>query len=156
MTGMGALDRMHYAPMTRADVDEVFALELSVYPHPWTYGNFVDSLASGYHGWVMREAAGKLAGYFLLMGAVDEAHLLNVAVAADRQGQGLGRRLLDRAAACARGLSMRSILLEVRPSNLRALKVYMAYGFVEIGRRKAYYPAHDGKREDAIVMRYVL
>lgn len=149
----GEHDQLRYAPMVLADVDDVFALELSVYPHPWTRGNFVDSLASGYHGWVLRDAGGKLAGYFLLMGAVDEAHLLNVAVAADRQGQGLGRYLLDKTVACARGLSMQSILLEVRPSNERALKVYDKYGFAEIGRRKGYYPAHDGKREDAIVMR---
>ena len=49
-----------------------------------------------------------------------------------------------------------SVLLEVRPSNLRALQVYQRYGFAEIGRRKAYYPAHNGQREDAIVMRYLL
>ncbi|MGZ8290616.1 MAG: ribosomal protein S18-alanine N-acetyltransferase [Telluria sp.] len=149
-------DQLRYAPMELADLDEVFGLELSVYPHPWTRGNFVDSLASGYHGWVLRDAAGKLAGYFLLMAAVDEAHLLNVAVAADRQGKGLGRYLLDRTVACARGLSMQSILLEVRPSNERALKVYKMYGFTEIGRRKGYYPAYDGQREDAIVMRLEL
>ncbi|MGZ8321407.1 MAG: GNAT family N-acetyltransferase, partial [Telluria sp.] len=75
---------------------------------------------------------------------------------AERQGQGIGRCLLDQAVACARALSMESILLEVRPSNLRALKVYRDYGFTEIGRRKAYYPDHDGKREDAIVMRLPL
>ncbi|RJG16324.1 ribosomal protein S18-alanine N-acetyltransferase [Massilia cavernae] len=149
-------EQLRYAPMVLADVDDVFALELTVYPHPWTRGNFADSLASGYHGWVLRDPDGKLAGYFLLMAAVDEAHLLNVAVAADRQRQGLGRYLLDKTVACARGLAMHSILLEVRPSNERALKVYKMYGFTEIGRRKGYYPAHDGKREDAIVMRLEL
>ncbi len=46
-----------------------------------------------------------------------------------------------------------SVLLEVRPSNARALAVYERFGFAEIGRRKGYYPAHEGKREDAIVMR---
>ena len=148
-------DRLEYAPMVMADLDEVFALEQSVYPHPWSRGNFVDSLASGYNAWVLRDQR-ELAGYFLLMAAVDEAHLLNVSVAASRQGQGLGRYLLDKVAACARGLGAESILLEVRPTNLRALKVYQRYGFTEIGRRKAYYPAHNGQREDAIVMRYVL
>jgi ribosomal-protein-alanine N-acetyltransferase len=156
MTAACAHEGMHFAPMTRDDVNEVFALELAVYPHPWSIGNFIDSIESGYHGTVLRDAQGRLAGYFLLMGAVDEAHLLNVAVAAERQGQGIGRCLLDQAVACARALSMESILLEVRPSNLRALKVYRAYGFTEIGRRKAYYPDHDGKREDAIVMRLPL
>ena len=149
-------ERLAYAPMTAADVGQVVALEEQVYPHPWSRGNFVDSLDSGYPAWTLRDEVGALAGYFLLMPVVDEAHLLNVAVAAHYQRQGLGRFLLDKVGACARGLSMQSILLEVRPSNLRAHQVYCRYGFVEIGRRKAYYPAHQGWREDAIVMRLAL
>lgn len=156
MSSLIAHDLLQYAPMVAADLEEVYALELSVYPHPWSRGNFLDSLSSGYSAWTLRDEHGRLAGYFLLMAAVDEAHLLNVAVAAARQRTGLGRYLLDKIAACARGLGMDAILLEVRPSNLRALKVYERYGFAEIGRRKAYYPAHNGQREDAIVMRYVL
>lgn len=152
-------DGFDYAPMTLADLDQVVALEQSVYPHPWSCGNFADSLDAGYHAWVLRgrgEPGGDLAGYFLLMAALDEVHLLNVSVAATHQRQGLGRYLLDKAAACARGLGAESVLLEVRPSNLRALHVYQRYGFADIGRRKAYYPAHNGQREDAIVMRYLL
>jgi ribosomal-protein-alanine N-acetyltransferase len=143
-------------PMAMDDVDAVHALECSVFPHPWSRANFVDSLASGYDAWVLRGADHALAGYFLLMYAVDEAHLLDVAVAAPRHGSGLGRYLLERIVARARGMRMASILLEVRPSNERALQVYQRYGFAEIGRRKAYYPAHEGRREDAIVMRYML
>jgi ribosomal-protein-alanine N-acetyltransferase len=149
-------DQLVYAPMVVGDVDDVFALERSVYPHPWSHGNFVDSLASGYNSWTLRDDGGALVGYFLLMPVVDEAHLLNVAVCKSRQGQGLGLYLLDKVCACARGLLMESILLEVRPSNLRALKIYEQYGFAEIGRRKSYYPAHNGQREDAIVMRLTL
>jgi ribosomal-protein-alanine N-acetyltransferase len=143
-------------PMVVDDVDEVHALERSVFPHPWSRANFMDSLASGYDAWVLRDPAGGLAGYFLLMYALDEAHLLDVAVAAPLHGRGVGRYLLDRIAARARAQRMESILLEVRPSNTRALQVYQRYGYVEIGRRKGYYPAHEGRREDAIVMRYVL
>ncbi|WP_370663897.1 ribosomal protein S18-alanine N-acetyltransferase [Massilia forsythiae] len=152
-------------PMVAGDVDAVHALECSVFPHPWSRANFVDSLSSGYDAWVLCAddgdaqadgAGGALAGYFLLMYALDEAHLLDVALAAARQGAGLGRWLLDRIAARARARGMASILLEVRPSNERALQVYLRYGYAEIGRRKGYYPAHDGKREDAIVMRYPL
>ena len=149
-------DQLIYAPMVVGDIDAVCALATSVYPHPWSRGNFIDSLSSGYNAWTLRDQAGTLVGYFLLMGVVDEAHLLNVAVCAPRQREGLGRYLLDKVVACARGLSMDSILLEVRPSNLRALKVYEKYGFKEIGRRKNYYPAHNGQREDAIVMRLSL
>jgi ribosomal-protein-alanine N-acetyltransferase len=156
MSGVPDHDLLRYMPMQRADVDDVFALEQSVYPHPWTLGNFQDSLASGYNAWVLRDDDNALVGYFLLMPAVDEAHLLNVAVAANRQGEGIGRYLLDKVAAVARGLMMESLLLEVRPTNTRALKVYEQYGFVHIGRRKAYYPAHNNEREDAIVMRFIL
>jgi ribosomal-protein-alanine N-acetyltransferase len=148
--------RLALRPMVVGDVDEVHALECSVFPHPWSRANFMDSLASGYDAWVLREPSGGLAGYFLLMYAVDEAHLLDVAVAAPLHGRGIGRYLLDRIAARSRAQRMASILLEVRPSNTRALDVYRQYGYEEIGRRKGYYPAHEGRREDAIVMRYVL
>ena len=150
------LARLVYEPMTPADLEEVVAIEQSVYPHPWTRTNFADSLKSGYQAWVLRNQGGELMGYFLVMAVVDEAHLLNVAVAAAWQGQGLGRFLLNQSVACARGLGMESMLLEVRPSNERALRIYRRYGFAEIGRRKGYYPAADGAREDAIVMRIAL
>jgi ribosomal-protein-alanine N-acetyltransferase len=149
--------RLQLRQMVVGDVDAVHALECSVFPHPWSRANFMDSLASGYDAWVLRDPdSDALAGYFLVMYALDEAHLLDVAVAAPRHGTGLGRYLLDRIAARARAMRTESILLEVRPSNARALEVYRRYGFKEIGRRKGYYPAHEGRREDAIVMRYVL
>jgi ribosomal-protein-alanine N-acetyltransferase len=148
------LARLNYEPMQKTDLDEVLALEESVYPHPWSMANFVDSLNSNYEAWVLRDRDGELLGYFLLMAVVDESHLLNVAVSANKQGQGLGRFLLNQAVACSRGLGMESVLLEVRPSNTRALKIYERYGFKQIGRRKGYYPAANGQREDAIVMRF--
>jgi ribosomal-protein-alanine N-acetyltransferase len=149
-------ERLHCVPMGPGDVDAVWALEKTVFPHPWSRANFVDSLANGYDAWLLRDGEDALVGYFLIMYAVDEAHLLDVAVAAPRQGMGLGRHLLDRIVERARARKMESILLEVRPSNARALQVYKRYGFSEIGRRKGYYPAHEGQREDAIVMRFVL
>ena len=85
---------LQLAPMTAADVGEVCALEASVFPFPWSRGNFIDSLNSGYDCWTVRDDAGQLAGYYLLMYALDEAHLLDVAVAANRQRQGLGRRMV--------------------------------------------------------------
>ncbi len=153
MTVLESVTGLRFAPMRLSDVDEVHALECSVFPHPWSRANFADSLASGYDAWTVRDADGALAGYYLLMYAVDEAHLLDVAVCGARQRQGLGRHLLDCIGARAREQGMLSVLLEVRPSNERALAVYRRYGFREIGRRKGYYPAHAGQREDAIVMR---
>jgi ribosomal-protein-alanine N-acetyltransferase len=148
------LARLNYEPMAESDLEEVLELEHEVYSHPWSRGNFIDSLASGYQAWILRDPSLALLGYFVVMPVVDEAHLLNVAVSAERQGQGLGYLLLNQAVACARGLGLESVLLEVRPSNVRALDIYQRYGFQTIGRRKDYYPAADSAREDAIVMRF--
>jgi ribosomal-protein-alanine N-acetyltransferase len=150
------LARLNYQPMQQSDLDEVLTLEQSVYPHPWSMANFADSLSSNCEAWVLRDRDGVLLGYFLLMALVDESHLLNVAVSAPMQGQGLGRFLLNQAVACSRGLGMESVLLEVRPSNTRALQIYERYGFKQIGRRKGYYPSASQQREDAIVMRFGL
>jgi len=151
-----AFGALQWAPMTADDLDAVVAIENAVYSHPWTRGNFVDSLYSGYLAQTLRDGDGRLLGYFLIMLAVDEAHLLNVSVDAAFQRQGLGRLLLDRATALAQRRHMHAMLLEVRESNARAIKVYRHYGFAEIGRRKHYYPAADNAREGAIVMRLAL
>lgn len=156
MTQAWDLARLDYAPMAETDIAEVLELEVTVYSHPWSRANFTDSLLSGYQAWVLRDLQCNLLGYFLLMPIVDEAHLLNIAIDAQMQGRGLGRFLLNQAVACARGLGMESVLLEVRPSNTRALDIYRRYGFAQIGRRKGYYPAAGGEREDAIVMRCAL
>lgn len=144
-----------FVPMQVDDVDAVLAIEQAAYSHPWTRANFLDSLASGYSARVLRSRDG-IIGYLLVMMVVDEAHLLNVAVAPQAQGQGWGLKLVYQAFEIARAEKMESILLEVRPSNLRALQMYQQIGFVQIGRRRDYYPAAEGKREDALVMRYKL
>ncbi len=147
---------LDYQPMTQGDVDEVLELEQSVYPMPWSRGNFLDALHCAYPAWVLRAADGQLLGYFLLMPIVDEVHLLNLAVRSSKQGLGLGHFMLEKAMACACGLGMASMLLEVRPSNARALALYARAGFLQVGLRKAYYPAVEQQREDAIVMRRAL
>jgi len=145
--------------MERSDLAEVSQVEADLYTFPWSRGNFEDSLASGYSAWVARGEDALLLGYFLLMPAVDEAHLLNISVARHAQRQGLGRALLDHACAVAVEFGTRSLILEVRPSNPRAMAIYERYGFREIGVRRGYYPAdhHDASlREDALVLRYAL
>ena len=147
---------LRFAMMRAHDVEEVVAVENDAYPFPWTRGNFLDSLASRYDAWTLREADARLAGYFLLMHAVDETHLLNITVRPDLQGRGFGRMLLDKVINLARSANMHSVLLEVRPSNEHAQAVYRHCGFKQIGIRKNYYPAGGTAREDAIVMRLML
>jgi [ribosomal protein S18]-alanine N-acetyltransferase len=148
--------RLLFGKLGVDDLDALMAIENDVYPFPWTRGNFLDSLYNGYEAWVMRDEDGVLLGYFLLMLALDEAHLLNISLRRDLHGKGLGRTLLDKAVEVARDKGAVTMLLEVRPSNQRALQVYERYGFLQVGRRKGYYPANANAREDAIVMRLEL
>lgn len=143
-----------FAPMTEAALDQVLAIEASAYDHPWTRGNFADSLRSGYQGQLL-VAVDTLIGYFVAMKGVDEVHLLNITVAPGHQGQGWGRVMLDALALWARGEGAQWVWLEVRTSNLRAQEVYRRYGYRRVGERKNYYPSVSG-REDAIVMSYKL
>ena len=149
------LDLMpRYRRMTAVDLDEVSAIEDTIYPHPWTHGNFRDSLAASYHCWIV-ECGGELAGYAVLMVAAGEAHLLNLSVAAPWQRRGVGREALNFVMKLARDYGAEKILLEVRPSNGAALALYASAGFAEIAKRRSYYPAGDS-REDAIVLQLAL
>jgi ribosomal-protein-alanine N-acetyltransferase len=137
--------------MTGHDLDWVVAQEAALHRFPWSQGNFTESLAAGHACWLMRDA-GVPVGYAVVLGVLDEAHLLNISVVRTAQGRGLGSRLLEHLISTARRGGIRQFFLEVRPSNLAALTLYRRAGFVEIARRKGYYPSLEG-REDAIVMR---
>jgi ribosomal-protein-alanine N-acetyltransferase len=147
-------DPPRLAMMLDEDLDEVLAIENAIYTHPWTKGNFSDSLRAGYdcRTWRLERA---LVGYFILMVAAGEAHLLNLSIAASHQRSGHGRALLREAVDLARRRGARSLFLEVRPSNLGAQALYTRFGFRRIAVRRGYYPAHSG-REDALVFTLAL
>ena len=137
--------------MTVRDLDAVAAIEASIYSHPWSRGNFTDSLAAGYLAEVALDEQAAVGGYFVAMTGVDELHLLNITVAPAWQGQGHGRVLLAAVQQHAQVRGLGSLWLEVRQSNQRARDLYQQLGFAEVGLRRAYYPAGP-RREDAVVM----
>jgi len=136
--------------MREQDLDEVMAIESAIYTHPWTRGNFADSLRAGYECRVLRLGR-ELLGYFVVMSAAGEAHLLNLSIGPAHQRNGRGSWLLGEAMSLARKLGARSLFLEVRPSNAAAQALYTRFGFRRIAVRRGYYPAHSG-REDALVL----
>lgn len=140
----------HYPGMTVADLDAVAEAEARIHPFPWTRRNFADSLAAGHGAWLAQEDK-RMTGYAIMMPALDEVHLLNISVLPELQRSGRGSALLIHLFAQARLQGATRMLLEVRPGNASAQGFYRRHGFVEIGRRRNYYPAHEG-REDAIVM----
>ena len=139
-------------PMTLASLDGVLELELEVYPFPWTRGNFVDSLVAGYAAWTLNHVDGDLIGYCIAMAGVDEMHLLNITIAPSVRRRGHARRLLGELVGLCRRSRAQRLWLEVRESNAQAREAYHRLGFAQVGRRKGYYPAAGGRREDAVVM----
>ena len=141
-------------PMAPADLPRVMPIENDIYDFPWTRGNFEDSIKAGYSAWLYQDGA-QVIGYCIVMLAVDEAHLLNLSVARQWQGQGHGRGLLEACMAAIQLHGATAMLLEVRPSNEVGRKLYASAGFLQVGQRKDYYPALRG-REDALVLRRAL
>ncbi len=140
-------------PMTVGDLDAVMAIEVDVYPFPWTRGNFIDSLAAGYEAWLLRaDDDRRVIGYFVAMAGADEMHLLNITIATAVQRRGHARRMLAHLLERCRELGGERLWLEVRESNATARGAYERLGFAAQGVRPGYYPAPHGRRESAVVM----
>ena len=136
-------------PMTAQDINAVMEVEKSAYTYPWTKGIFADCIRVGYDCWVATENEVIIA-HAVLSIAAGESHILNLAVSKSLQKSGIGKQLLTQMINIARLKNADIIMLEARPSNTAAIRLYESKGFNEIGSRKAYYPTKDGK-EDALL-----
>jgi ribosomal-protein-alanine N-acetyltransferase len=137
-------------PMQAADLGGVQLVEQASYDYPWSRAVFRDCLLAGYYSQVL-EIDGQVSGYAIMSVAASEAHILNLCVHPNVRRLGFGRRLLTSLLAKARDAAAKQVFLEVRPSNAAALALYCSLGFEEIGLRRAYYQARDG-RENAVVL----
>lgn len=140
-----------FRPMTLVDLEQVMAIEVVAYEHAWTGGIFRDCMHVGYCCWVYQEQ-GRICSYYVMSVGAGEAHLLNLCVERDRQGQGLGRMMLGHMTEVAMMHHAETLLLEVRPSNRAAIGLYHSCGFNEVGTRRGYYPTNSDAREDALIM----
>ena len=145
----------YFVAMERSDLDAVMDIEQRVYTHPWSRASFTDVLDSGYAVQLLK-AGDTLLGYFVVMQGVEEAHLLNIALAPEYQRQGWAPLMLQAVEIWARARSAVWLWLEVRSGNTRAQAVYRARGIEPVGRRTGYYAAGRCQREDAVVMRLAL
>jgi ribosomal-protein-alanine N-acetyltransferase len=151
---VSAVVRSHapeFRPMREDDVARIMPIERDVYEFPWSAAIFTDCLQVGYCCWVLEDACGQIEAYGVMSVAAGECHILNLCVRRNSQGAGYGRRLLEYLLDVAAGHKADVAFLEVRPSNTVARHLYDTAGFNEVGMRRNYYPARNG-REDAIIM----
>ena len=137
--------------MTPGDVPAVAAVERASYPFPWSEGIFRDCLRVGYLCRVA-DLDGEVVAYGVVAMGAGEAHILNLCVRGDLRGRNIGRQMLMLLIERSRQAGMEAVFLEVRPSNPHAIALYQSVGFGQVGLRKGYYQAADG-REDALVLK---
>jgi ribosomal-protein-alanine N-acetyltransferase len=138
-------------PLRRRHLADVLAIEQVSYPKPWSRAVFHSELEltrGSDRYYVVARAGATVIGYAGLMFVVGDAHVTNIAVAADRQRTGIARRLLADLAWEAINRGCEAMTLEVRVSNTGAQSLYRSFGFVPAGVRQRYYE----NTEDAIVM----
>jgi N6-L-threonylcarbamoyladenine synthase len=132
--------------LVAGDIASVSALEAAIFPDPWTPGMFEAELAEKARAWLVAEAEdGEVFGYGgVAVLADNDAHIMNLAVAAAQRGHGVGRRLLGELLTAAAGLGAQRVTLEVRSQNAEAIALYESVGLASVGVRPAYYgPGHD-------------
>ena len=140
---------MIFRPMLEVDLDPVAAIEKASMPSPWSRELFEEELKRTAAHYFVVEAEGRVAGYMGYWEAPQEAHIINLAIAPDFRGRGLGREMIEKCVEFARKRGARLATLEVRESNLAAQRLYERCGFKFIAIRKQYY---NDNQEDAIVM----
>ncbi len=136
--------------MQLENIRQIGIMDRRNYEYAWTDGIFRDCVKAGYLCPLLM-LSDDIIGYGVLQIGADEAHVLNLCIDEPWQRKGYAHVLLEHLVSEAVRRRAHVMFLEVRPSNKRAVELYQRSGFNEIGLRKDYYDAHDG-REDALVM----
>ncbi|MBI5547145.1 MAG: ribosomal protein S18-alanine N-acetyltransferase [Deltaproteobacteria bacterium] len=136
--------------MVPADLEPVMAVERRAFKHPWSEELFRRELEHEWSTILVAEKPGPcIVGFIIYWSVHDELHILNVATEPAERRQGIARCLLTECVARGRTKGAALATLEVRKSNVAAIKLYETFGFRSVGIRPNYY-ADEG--EDAIVM----
>ena len=137
------------APLSRADLHEVVAIERAQFDDPWSMRTLREELEDPSRRYTKAVANGVLAGYCGMMLIDAEAHINTIATAPHMEGRGVATALLLEGIRAVVTAGVRDLTLEVASRNLRAQRLYERFGFAPVGIRRGYY---QRSRDDAIVM----
>lgn len=140
---------LEFRRMQPEDLDEVAAIEKTLFSCPWSKNSFEISLDKEYILFLTAIWDGKIAGYCGFLRSFDEADIVNVGVAKEYQGRGIACAMLKELMRLGNEIGVKDFTLEVRVSNAPAIHVYEKLGFVNEGIRKNFY---EKPKEDAMIM----
>ncbi len=141
--------------MTLGDVERVMKVEQEVYEFPWTDRIFSDCIRVGYYCWLALQQQ-NIVGHAVISVTSGESHMLNLSIASEYQRRGYGKQFIEFLIQQAQAKQAQTMLLEVRPSNIAAINCYNSAGFNEIGLRKDYYPAPQGREDALLFARHIM
>lgn len=139
--------------MTEHDIPGVMEIEQESFTLPWSKESYLGELKNNFATYLVCDYEGDVAAYGGIWVVFEEAHITNIAVGPNFRQQGIGRRLMLELENVARKKKALKILLEVRPSNDAALRLYNSLDYMPTGLRKKYYSDNG---EDAIIMTKLL
>ena len=124
---------------TEQDAAEIARIELVSFKTPWSEEMILSEMREPLSSFFVAVFQQKIIGYYGFLHILDELHILNVAVDPDLRQKGVGKKLIEHLVEQARALSARAVTLEVRESNLPAIRLYESFGFACAGVRPHYY-----------------
>lgn len=144
--------------MQADDVDDVYAIEVSTHQIPWSRGILGDCVLVGYDCRVLEQTDDKgkhIVGYIICRRSFNTCHILNLCISATCQNQGFGKFFLKSVLDSLAGGLVNAVILEVRPSNLAAIKLYESFGFSRDEIKVGYYKDEKGI-EDAWLLKKII
>ena len=137
-------------PARAQDLPRIAEVERSSFSTPWSVSSFRTLLTVDRVLFRVLEEDGVVMGHGVLWRVADEGELANIAIHPDAQRRGLGTELLEHLLQEAAATGVARVFLDVRESNVDAIRIYRRRGFREVGRRTDYY---QKPVEDALILR---
>lgn len=143
------MSRREILPLAEWQLDQMARIERQCFSDPWSRQALAGELESPLSRYFVCVEDGQVLGYLGTRMVLEECQIVNVAVRPDCWRQGIGRRLMQALFRSARRQGMEWVGLEVRQSNLPAIRLYQCFGLEICGVRPGYY---QNPREDALLM----
>lgn len=148
-TFLARYDKAEISPMSEADIEEIAEIEKECFSSPWSENALRSELSNDGAVFLTAKIGGETAGYLGMHTVLDECYIANVAVKNKFRRCGIGFTLLDSAEKTALDKGCSFISLEVRVSNIPAIKLYEKRGYISQGQRKNFY---SNPTENALIM----
>ncbi|MGE6810313.1 MULTISPECIES: ribosomal protein S18-alanine N-acetyltransferase [unclassified Pseudoalteromonas] len=135
-------------------IPQLMAIETACHSHPWTL-NTMSSCIGGRYFNLAAFNGDTMVGFYIGEKAGPDFTLMDICVAPSEQGKGIAKQLLNQFIDYGEQQNAENLFLEVRESNIPAIKLYENAGFIEMSVRKNYYPSDNPAKngfEDAILM----